>query len=266
MLSVRAILQRVGSSSEVDDRLGHRLGVHIGRILCGHVPVCRQQLLHLTCKTRRIRPVEDGDQHPLICGLGITLGGLRRRGGGRAAVGTGGAGRGGAPAPAGGATIVPLANPFARTATPATTSATMITIRAVPRFTRAILPQASAVAGRRQRDPEPTGRSPLATTRVADATEPANEHGVVRKRLRPIDGAVHQLVVSRGGEPEALADGALLRDSKLPGLALEIQKIAVTLIERRALLRLPLGGRQAHVCEANNHRPLFKHPRVTSRS
>jgi len=45
-----------------------------------------------------------------------------------------------APPPVGGVTTVPLAKPFASTAMPPATSAKMITMRAVPRFTRPILP------------------------------------------------------------------------------------------------------------------------------
>jgi hypothetical protein len=47
-------------------------------------------------------------------------------------------------APEGPATLPPLSgNPLASTAAPATTSATMMTIRAVPRFTARILPVGS---------------------------------------------------------------------------------------------------------------------------
>ena len=48
-------------------------------------------------------------------------------------------------APVGGVTTAALPNPFARMAIPPAASAKMITIRAVPRFTRPILPQALAV-------------------------------------------------------------------------------------------------------------------------
>ncbi len=45
--------------------------------------------------------------------------------------------------PPGLSTVVELPKPFARTAMPTTNRAAMITIRAVPRFTRPILPQRS---------------------------------------------------------------------------------------------------------------------------
>ena len=44
------------------------------------------------------------------------------------------------PPPLGGGTTAPLAKPFASTAMPPAASAKMITMRAVPRFTRPILP------------------------------------------------------------------------------------------------------------------------------
>ena len=48
------------------------------------------------------------------------------------------------PTSAGGVTTAALPNPFARTAIPPAASPRMIRIRAVPRFTRPILPQALA--------------------------------------------------------------------------------------------------------------------------
>src|SRR5206468_6847952 len=83
----------------------------------------------------------------------------------------------GLPVPVGDATVPPSSgNPFARTTAPATTSATMTTIRAVPRFTAASYPLALSRRPRPlQPDAEAICRS-AAPPDLPDPAQPPNQH------------------------------------------------------------------------------------------
>src|SRR5262245_55888646 len=124
---------------------------------------------------------------PLVCGAGVADGGAEVGGGVVEEVVcplTEGVGVSAAP-------VEPESlKPFARTARPTTTRATITRTRPVLRFTRASYPQSLAgAAGRLERDPASLRRAPLASQRP-EAAEPSHQHRVIGERARMVDGAV----------------------------------------------------------------------------
>ena len=102
--------------------------------------------------------------------------------------------------PPGAKAALPPPKAFDKTATPPATSATMSTIRAVPRFTSQSYPLRPAGA-ERPRDAQPAAmaclqpdaqrvRGPPAPARLAQPPEPSHEHRIVRQGLRIIQQAV----------------------------------------------------------------------------
>ncbi len=144
---------------------------------------------------------------------------------------------------------VESSKPFMRTATPPTTNATMIARRAGDRFTGSILPQRSGGTWAPQPSSLGPGEAPacMLTGRhdsqlARDAApapnlphpaEPPNEHRIVGERLRRLEEAVEQLVISGRREPETLTDRALLGDRQLPALAFEVQDLSLAIGELR---------------------------------
>ncbi len=100
-----------------------------------------------------------------------------------------------------------------------------------PGSRRAILPQRPVRARSPQRRTPSCPATRLPATRLAHATEPADEHRVVGERRRSVDDAMQQLVVPGRREAEAFADRPLLRDRELPALALEIEDLAGSVVE-----------------------------------
>jgi len=74
----------------------------------------------------------------------------------------------------------------------------------------------------------------FAAASFSEPAEPAHEHRVIREGLRPVDDAMKQLMITRRGDAEALADRALLLTALLPPRALELEDVERALIELRS--------------------------------
>src|SRR4051794_21176047 len=102
--------------------------------------------------------------------------------------------------------------------------------------------EADRAAGHAARIPMGAGCLAVAAEAASEAfaaagfpepAEPANEHRVIRKGLRLVDDAMKQLMITRRGDAEALADRALLLTALLPPRALEFQDVERALVELR---------------------------------